>query len=121
MAEQKLSMQSEVLKLAELVSTLTQQVSEMKAQKVRNSGKVLIEVTGTDNPKVIKFVKSIYERVYRGKDATMKNKAYDKIKEIEVGIMHKTPTGLLRYPIRKILADGTMKSMALRDFKRETV
>ena len=102
MGEQKLSMKDEVLKLAELVSTLTQQVSEMKAQKFKVSGSVQVEVTGTDNQNVIKFVKSIYGRKKYNREG--------RIKSINVDRTETTKGGHLKVFITKTFNDGVTKT-----------
>jgi hypothetical protein len=91
-----------VLKLAEQISELTSKVSELETQKLVATGKVRVEVTGTDNKEIIKFVKSIYTR-----------KKYNKggnIRSINVDNMETTKGGHGKVFITKTFTDGTQKS-----------
>ncbi len=102
MAEQKLDMGKAVLQLTNVVQTLTERLNELEAQRVRATNKAQVEVTGTDNLKVIKFVKSIYER--------KKYNAGGKIRSINVDSLEITKGGHTKVFITKTFNDGAVKS-----------
>ena len=117
-----LSVKDLVLKQAEQINVLTLAISaqnakleELQAQKVKTSKKKRqIEVTGTDDVAVIKFVKSIYER-----SAGKKNAAYDRIKSIKVNGVEFTPSGHKRIEISKTLNNGEVKSHPLMMWRKK--
>ena len=109
MAKPKLKMEDVVLKLAEQVSNLTSKIGELEAQRTRVSGKIQIEVTGTNNPQVIRFVKSVYGRKKYNKDG--------KILSVNVDGLEYTKGGFQKVFITKTLKDGSIKSHPIMNWE----
>lgn len=116
MAEQRFDTEKALLQVANAVtaqsavlSSLTQRLDEMEARRIVASGKIDIEVTGTNNQQVIKFVKSIYQR-----------KKYNKggnIVSINVDKLETTKGGYQKVFITKTLKDGSKKSHPIMNWE----